>query len=244
MLKLEKSSQLSGVAIRIRERERFLEPRLLKALALALFLHLGGLALFHVTPFSLTSSFLFPPVRVQSDQPDQSISAIATQSLQGTDDEMSPPPVSLIPPLEFAYSPFESPMSPSFSFNPNAFDDVEKNVWPTWESPNSLHLEEPRIRLTVSGNLAERPLLKKNPLLEEMQPLAKNSSPAYISYRVQMDEETGELFWFELLESSGIREVDQLTEKILSTLRFAPDSTFKSIDGYLHFVVLIPDFHD
>ena len=59
-----------------------------------------------------------------------------------------------------------------------------------------------------------------------------------------MDEETGELFWFELLESSGIREVDQLTEKILSTLRFTPDSTFKSIDGYLHFVGLIPDFHD
>lgn len=238
MLKLEKSSRLSGITVRLREREGFFEPRLLKALAVALFLHAGGLALFQVIPFSFTSSFIFPPVKVQSDHPAQSISAVASSYPESVDEELAPPSLSLIPPLEIAYLPQNSTLSPIVAFDPHAFRPLEERLWPAWDSPLTLELEEPRIRLSISGELAKHSLAATDPLLSQMQSIHKSSTPAYVTYNVQMDEATGELFWFDRVQSSGTREIDQLTEKILFNLRFTPDQSGEPVIGNIHFVVL------
>lgn len=241
MLKLEKSSQLQGVTVRLREREHFFEPRLLKALALALFLHLGGLLLIHVTPFSFTSSFVFPPVKVNSERSVRGISAIATSHSDLLEEDLPPPAISLIPPLEIAYKPQESSLPPSLApLDPLSFHSLEERLWPTWESPLTLPLEEPRIRMKISGDLADHRLLAADPLLKEMQPISKKSNPAYVSYNVQIDEVTGEPFWVERIEASGIKSVDQLTEKMLFNLRFVPDPSLLTVTGNVHFVILIP----
>lgn len=238
MLKLEKSSRLSGITVRLREREGFFEPRLLKALALALFLHVGGLALFQVTPFSFTSSYIFPPVKVQSDHLSHSISAVASSNPEWVDEELAPPSFSLVPPLEIAYLPPESTLLPAVAFDPHAFRPLEEHLWPAWDSPLTLELEEPRIRLSISGELAKHSLAATDPLLNQMQSIHKTSTPVYAAYSVQMDETTGELFWVERVQSSGIREIDQLTEKILFNLRFTPDQSREQVIGNIHFVVL------
>lgn len=242
MLKLEKSSQRHGITVQLREREHFFEPRLLKALALALVLHLGGLFLVHVTPFSFTSSFIFSPVKVKSDHPARTITAIATSHPSLSEDELIPPAISIIPPLEIAHSPQESSLLPSLTpLNPHAFHALEERLWPIWESRLTLPLEEPRIRMKISGDLAELVMLETNPHLKETIPINNSSKPVYVSYNVQMDETTGELFWVERQKSSGIKSLDQLTEKIIFDLRFAPDPSLIQVTGTVHFVILITE---
>ena len=80
MLKLEKTSNAAGLALRMREKERFLEPRVIKALAIALGLHIGGLVLFHAAPFDFSSSYLFPPIQVQMDSLGQGVSVSLSPS--------------------------------------------------------------------------------------------------------------------------------------------------------------------
>lgn len=238
MLRLEKTSNLSNIAIRMRERERFFEPPLLKALAIALILHSTALILFHVTPFSFTSTFTFPPVHVQSDSPVKGVSAFVSHHIE--EEEGVPPPISLIPTLDWISFFPESTIAPSTSLDLQALQSLEKGVWPKWEEPLLLKLEEPHIRLTISGDLATIPLIVSDPLLNEMQPLSPRISPVYVTYKVQLDEKTGGIFWYERLESSTAAAMNQVTEKILLNLRFAPPENHESILGVLSFVILEP----
>lgn len=239
MLKLERSSQSSSLTVRLREREMFFEPRVLKALSIAVFLHCAALLLFQVAPFSFTSSHIFSPVKVQSNHQEQSISLVASTFSQEGEDELAPPSISLIPPLEASSLLQESTLSPTLALKPNAFEKLEEQIWPIWDLPLTFDLEEPRIRLAVSGDLAEHSLIATHPLLNQMQSIHVSASPAYVSYQVQMDEATGEIFWFERLQSSGIKEVDQLTETILSQLRFASKNSFEWVTGNVNFTLLI-----
>lgn len=235
MLKLEKTSKLSNIAICMRERERFFEPRLLKALAIALIFHLSGLLLFHVTPFSFTSTFTFAPVHVQSDSPVKGVSAQVFQTRE--EEELLPPPLSLVPTLDWVSIIPASTLAPAINFKPDALQFLEERVWPKWEEPLPLKLEEPRIQLAISGDLAEIPWVTSDPLLREMEPLSAKSK-AYVTYQVQLDDKTGEIFWYERTESSGVNSIDQLTEKILLNLRFLAPSQPTIIKGFLHFAVL------
>lgn len=238
MLKLEKSRD-SGIAIRLRPKERFFEPTLIKAFALALLLHLGGLALFHIAPFSMSSSFLFPPIQVQS-QVNRAISAITYHSNEHAENSFILPPLPLIPSLDLETSAPLSFLASSHPFNPEAYRELEETVWPLWEEPFSIPLQGPKMMVTIGGDLALYPLIKKDPILEELHPIRE---PLHrISYRVKMDKETGELFWFERDHSSGVKEIDRLTENILSHFVFATEGPFDTIDGSLHFVLFSDNF--
>jgi hypothetical protein len=236
MLKLEKTSDLPGLTIRMREREHFFEPRLLKALAIALILHSGALLFFHVTPFHFSSTFTFPPIQVQSDSPIQGVSTWVSQDIQ--DPLLLSPPLALLPPLDWIPFHQESILTPALSFDPDAFKSLEEHLWPKWQEPLSLPLNEPRIRLAISGDLAHVPLITLDPLLTEKQSIYSSKDPVYVTYQVQVDEKTGEIFWYERTQSSAIATIDQLTEKILLNLRFASQEAKAFMTGALHFAIL------
>ncbi len=239
MLKLEKTSQLSGLTVRLRERERFFEPRLLKALAIALFLHCGALFFFHVTPFNFSSTFIFPPVQVQSMQPVQTVSTIVSIHMEN-DENLQPPPINLIPTLDWIPLSKPTTLLTSLPLDLQTFQMLEERVWPTWQEPLSLELQEPIVQLNISGDLAELPLMTSDPLLNQLQSFSLLSSPVYVTYQVQMNEKTGEIFWYDRLQSSGIADIDRLTERILLNLRFSP-KTEETVLGHLNFVVLLPE---
>ncbi len=238
MLKLEKKSNLLGMTIRMREQERFFEARLLKALAIALFLHISALLFFHVTPFYLPSTFTFPPIQVQSDQPSQGSAALVSSYAE---EEELFPPLSLIPILDWISFSQQSTLNPSLSLDLHALQSLEERLWPKWQESLSLKLEEPRIQLTISGDLAELPLVTSDPLLNQMQTISLQPSPAYVTYHAQLDEKTGELFWYERTQSSAEPAIDYLTEKILLNLRFDSPASKEIVKGTLNFVVLAPD---
>lgn len=250
MLKLEKGSRLSGLMMRMRERERFFEPRLLKALMIALIFHIGGFLLFHVSPFSLPSSFVFPPIEVQSESIQPRVSALASTTPE-ENEEFSPPPLTLIPIMDWISLPKESALLPTLAFNFEVLQPLEQRVWPKWHEPLSIPLEEPHIQLVISGDLAKHTLVEMDPLLNEMQPQINSRDPPtlesesnqspkerFVTYQVLMDEKTGELFWYERVESSGVVALDRLTEKILLNLHFVPAYSTELVTGALNFVIL------
>lgn len=239
MLKLEKTSNPSQLTIRIREKERFFEPRLLKALAFALTFHIGALFLFHVHPFFLDSTFIFPPVHVRSDSTKKGIFVSSSPSY--IEEEFFPPPPlpPLILDLDWISFTQESAMISSIDFNLHSLQSIEEKLWPKWEEPLSLKIEEPRVQLAISGDLAQFPLLNKDPLLNQMQPFSPYSSFDYITYEVQLNEKTGELLWYECKEFSSQPDINKLTEKILLNLRFASFEAKEPIKGTISFIVLL-----
>ena len=156
MLKLEKSSNSDSITIRIREKEHFFNSLFLKALAIALLFHFSALILFQVTPFSLTSTFVFPPVQVQSHLEKKGISTLVVDPV--VEEKVPPPPFSIIPPLYSMTLPIESSLAPSLTFDPHALSSIGARSWPTpaswsaWEEPlkSEIALEEPYIQLTIS----------------------------------------------------------------------------------------------
>lgn len=241
MLKLEKTSNFSGLTIRMREQERFFEPRVLKALAIAIILHMGTLLLFDVTPFYLSSTFTFSPIQVQSEPPPQGVSALVSSYME--EDELSHLPLPIIPALDWIFFSQESILTPSLAFDIYALQSLEDRLWPKWEEPLSIKLEEPGIQLVISGDLAQIPLLTIDPLLNQMQPISFHEASAYATatYQVLLDEKTGELFWYERTESSTIPTIDQLTESILLNLRFVSAEMKAPVEGALHFFVTSKD---
>lgn len=237
MLKLEKTSKSSGLVISMRERDSFFEPRLLKALAIALIFHLGALILFHATPFRFSSTFTFPPIQVQTDSPIQAISVQAALNWE-EEDHLPPPPIVFTPDLDWISYSQESGLIPLLTLDPHAFKPIEEKIWPQWEEPLALKLEEPRIQLAISGDLAQLSLISKDPILEKMQPMSPHEAPTYVTYQVLLDPRSGELFWHERIESSQEAAINQLTEKILLNLLFSIPESAEIVKGSLHFVVL------
>lgn len=234
MLKLEKTSFASSLTVRLREKETFFESRLLMALAIALSLHLAAAYLFTVIPFYISSSFTFPPAKVQVDIPSE---VSVTASLHSDHrSELIPPPISLVPFLETPLIHRESILAPTFSLDPLALQFIEERFWPTWQSPLSFRLEEPKMQLFISGDLAKYRWNSHHPIFSQKQSLNASSSPAYVVYDVQLDEKSGKLFSYERKQSSGDQMIDQLTEKVLLELQFEPVNTLESIKGTLNFV--------
>ena len=241
MLKLERTSNPSGLILRLREKETFWEPRLVKALLFALVLHLVVLLLFHVSPFKLASTFTFPPIQVQSEQSLQGISALVSSGPFDQDEEIPPPPFYFRhPPLDWISFSTNPSITPAASLNPDALLHIEERAWPIWHEPLTLLLEEPLVRLAIAGDLAERLLIDTDPLLSKMQPISTlPASYARAAYEVQMDERTGKLFWYERTQSSGDSAIDRLTEKILLNIRFDPGVPREFVTGTLNFVVAV-----
>lgn len=237
MLKLERTVNSAQLAIQVREREPFFHPLLLQALAYALILHFGALLLFHVTPFSASSSFLYPPVHVQSDTPHLDVAAAIPE--EWSKDFIPPPPLPSLPFMDWNSFLSDSLLTPSKTWEPESLRGVEKQIWPEWETPLSMVFQEPRIRLSISGELAEVPLIQGSPLLDELQPISSHPDPAYVSFQVLMNERTGEIFWFERTESSKQQAINQQAEKIVLDLRFTPHpSRHESVQGVLDFAFL------
>ena len=137
-------------------------------------------------------------------------------------EELPLPPISLIPPLENDYIARESFLTPSLTFDSDPFKALEERIWPLWVPPINLDLANPGICLFISGQIAERPLIASDPLLKHMQPMNEKTVAYDVTYHIQIDEETGEIFWFEPIQTSGIQEIDRLAEKFYAICDLLP----------------------
>lgn len=240
MLKLEREDQTSTVTLKFREREKVFHPLFLQALAIALAIHFAFFVFFHIAPFSLISSFTFPPVAVESSLPHHHALTISTGYLEIEQDILSPP-LSAVMPLDWIALPTNEFLMPSIEYDVDKMQPLEAADWPLMYAPLPLSLDEPVIHLTISGELAQRKLLSQDPILEERRPFTTKPQYLFIDYHVQIDEQTGKVFWIEQFRSSGIKHVDKKIEQLVKRLEFEVDGTFKDTIGNLHFSILVEE---
>lgn len=233
MLKLEKSSLFSPLRYRFREREGWFGSQFLKAFGMAALFHAGFFLLFRIHPFFHSSSFLFPPVQVELDLLSSFTNVGGAAEGVQEEDFLFPvfPVLSFVPDLPWEGVSLHSDRP----LDLHAFQHVEERMWPIEYAPLSLPLEEHKIELSVSGDLAEEKLIQTDSRLLERQPLSFRS-PLLVSYQVERDERSGEIFWYERKESSGRKEIDDLTEEILLNLKFATEKK-EMTGGMLHFKI-------
>ena len=141
--------------------------------------------------------------------------------------------------MDWVRFPMVSSLAPALNLDIKTFDEVESRVWPKWSEPiqEAMAVQEPRLKMEISGDLAQHRLISIVPALQEMLPLAQVAGEEYVVYRVQLDSQTGELFWYERIESSRVPSDNFLTEKILLNLRFSPLKESSIVKGELHFRV-------
>lgn len=239
MLKLEKKVNSSKISVRFREKEVFFDRRLCLSFAIAFAFHGALLLLFHITPYSSSSSFIFLPIEVASDVPASPSSKVSAQASLLFEDmeEAVAPLLTLIPTLDWNLMRSDSILTPSFSLNFNAMQELEERVWPKWVEPLHLDLEEPRIQLFISGDLSAIPMIGEDPLLKEKKPVAFGETPATLAYQVLLDTSSGEIFWYELIESNAGITLQKTAEKILLNVRFATVLPHEHVNGILNFVI-------
>ncbi len=222
MLKLEKG--LEGIYIVVREREKFFSSLFLKALAVALLFHIIFFVVFQIQPFKMTSTFLFPPVKVQTEKSGSAL----VQSEHDDDIALLPPP------------PYAIIMGKQL---PQVIENAPKNIpIPTFYSDDQILLafapqmvEKPQVQLIISGELSTLNWILPEFLQQKIE-VPINQDPLFVKYRIVLDENLREIFWFEKIQSSGSTLVDQSTEQLLLDLHFEGQSPFNP-SGVIDFII-------
>ncbi|MBA2369076.1 MAG: hypothetical protein H0V82_08655 [Candidatus Protochlamydia sp.] len=234
MLKLEKSGRSAHINITFREKEKIFNPLFFKAFFCAILLHLTAFSLFHVQPFALSSNYIYPPVRVNSEHEPLLMAPSLLIGEVENDLFPIPPKMAGLPPSNLlALSPlFEQVLDLDLIPFPS-FDVLEQRYWPLPPSPP---VEKAAIRLFISGELADHPIVNKE--LQKIILLDNGTTePLYVSYQVKAEEKTGTIFWHQRLNSSGSDETDTLTEKIMLESKFQTPFIAPLLTGWVHFVV-------
>ena len=224
MLRLQKSSNGEQIHLTLRENEKFFNSLFLKALAVALGFHLAGFLLFTIQPFTFTSSFLFPPIAVQTDLGSTSI---AQSQLETHEIPLSKPPFTVMYPKDS--SRFKKEI-----LDTSAFLNLQTRRQST---PSTQTVEKPRIRIIVSGELAHLTFELEDAHLNELVLVPIDKDPQTIQYAVIIHEKTGEVFWYERLKTSESTYLDSIVETTLLNLKFKVDGTLDVKKGQINFII-------
>lgn len=220
MLRLAKAKKSQEIVISLREREGFLTKALLQAFALALFIHMSGFLLFQVQPFKLTSSYIFAPVNVEIPVIDGHLEL--SKELIKEDLAF----------LELPSIIFETPKEAL------VIDDLSILPMLTqvdYHSTLQIPYEYKPIQIMISGQLAQRPLKEQMDEGVAVAASPEKVSAEMMQYQVQVDPYTGEIIWYK--KTKGSEEFLELSEGLLSKLRFETDHTFEHIVGEVTFIL-------
>lgn len=232
MLKLEKNLQDQFITLQWRKSYSPFNRLFFQALAIALAIHLGFFLLFRIQPFSIGSSFYFSPVEVNTDFFDVSEGLIAF-SENSSEEEI---------PIPFFIKPPEVPTISSFVFATSIesilLNSNEDNRF-ILHFPSQVPLFYQPIQYTISGPLADLPIIKE-PDFTKIREIQKGSSLTFYKaqYDVKVDENSGLIYWYTKKVSSGLKQFDQLAEKLLLDLRFLINDTQDILSGTIEITFL------
>jgi len=237
MLRLEKGRRSDPVAIRLRQKDRLFTRTFTVALAIAVTFHLSLFVLFKIQPFNMGSSYRFPPVSVESALPNTSHIALEINKNQDDEDVWLLLRDNPVMPKQDAEL-FRDKESRDALALPSSFIALEERYIGV---PSTATAESTRrLQLFVSGPLSARELLSRVP--ESIIPTnGKKLTSLEARYQVQIDPETGSLFWYDKSVSTGQMEIDVQLEKILSTLRFSTEPLLEHLTGEIHFIMMVDE---
>ncbi len=181
MLRLERASKSDEIHVRLRTRERFLNPTFCTALAIAFSFHLLAAVLFHIKPFKIESQWIFPSVKVNSElgiTPSDTDAFVLAQIEENKllTPHVKPPPqsISRLPEVTEIHSPLPSKLSQEPYVPPRHFASLEKD--PLQHAPLDFSFAYDSFAIAISGRLGERTLIdtmKPTQIISKSAPVKK-----------------------------------------------------------------------
>ncbi len=232
MLHLERKGKGRPPSISLRENSRLFTPNFIKALSVALGIHLAGILIFQIHPFFIRNSpSPFPPVQVNIEMllPNSAIFA----ELQG-----ERAPQTAIPEPHWA-TPDLPPLTaavlnrlPAYP-KTNPFPEDSFTALAEWRCapgfPQAKAAIESSAALVISGPLAERMVATpKDPKLLIDRSLFVNQAALYA---VKVDDPTGKIIWHDCKTPKLKKKLRLHAEEILDEIQFVPLSSGFLVEG-------------
>jgi len=230
MLSLEKNHRNKEITVKIRKRKSFFTPLLCQAFCLALGIHLIGFLIFHIHVFKRNSTFLYSPIQVKADENFPSKPLLLLEEVPSSHQDPFEPPL-------FAFLENFSYHIPSEQLESVDSDFIPLENHFSYPSVISKPVKTSPVSFFITGELAKRQLLKYDPLLDLKQTkTGPSGEPVCLSFKVQIDDRTGRVFYQQPTETSGSLKTNQLAEKIIENFEFEKGKPFWQDSGIIHFV--------
>lgn len=240
MLKLKRISREQQIHVFIRDPERQFSHTFLMALGIAVGIHLTALLVFHVIPFRLSfDGPLLPPVHVESDLA-APMEVLDSGVLANTDRDLAPlryylePKKSMPslpkPPQSSLVRQVEYIKESSIATNP--FLGLESDLLqPDFEVFDKTAVNLQPFDLFLTGTISGAKLIDDG-LRDKFLPNINQLEKQYrATYAVQVESQTGHIFWFEPKQTTAIEVLDKLAEKILLDMKFIKDKKAFVLSG-------------
>jgi hypothetical protein len=216
MLKFEKLSR-NEIGVRLYKRERIFSPLFLKALAIALALHLVGLFCFQIKAFKISNQTPHAPVSVAADAASGNLALLESlnprmryrlEPRSSLPQLPEPPPLNLLGKIEYSNEQHLQLSSP-FAELEEALTRPAPRLFPKTSTP--------AIEISTAGALAGLKFLEDGSAVVQQLAITVQS---VAKYAIQVEGKTGQVIWQEKLQSTSEAALDKLAEQILATMRF------------------------
>jgi hypothetical protein len=250
MLKLEKNSN-QEITFKIRDKEKIFNRTFMNAFFLAMGLHLFAIIIFQVKPFGLANSdLILPTISVETDKVlnKNQIATAETRIAEIFSRGILEPALSQISLPDIPKNTFISHIEFIHKNNSllHPFIELEQEYHKPWLGKIEFPIISQPLLIKASGRLANRKF--SSPLVEEWNDLykeelfPKNSLKKYrVIFLVEIEDKTGEVFWFTAKETSENNLVNKIAEKFIHEIIFEKkDSSFIS-SGEIEFFFHLPE---
>lgn len=227
MLSLKRNKKNQDLIICLKEQKGIDNHLFWVSLTLALLIHLGAFFLFHIQPFKIDSSYIFPIFQMEALKSIQKVSSERDEKENILTSLKPPPEIDL-----FAFMPLPTINQEKFLTIP------DWQNYPAKEEPyclvkhfSSLLTYHPW-EMVISGPLTQLTLLNNpTPSLQRLTASPLHLISNQVIFEVQVDVKKGCICWFEKKQGSGQAKIDQFVEHLLLSLSFAPHPTKSFIKG-------------
>lgn len=255
MLKLERIARSQELNVSLRDKPSFLSHSFLLALSYALFSHLLALLLFQISPFKISyEASIIPPVLVASD-------FMSGDYMQGVTahyyDQSIVPDYLILPSRPVVQLPLAVRESSPLKKDSTMYHDLTRNPFLRLEDEIALgrvsdlfgdSVDPSPLVVRSSGDIAERKMWRKKDdqsAIEAFalrQPELRSRIPYYFFFAVEVDQRTGEIFWWERQSEAGVPKLDALAIEVLKNLRFETYEDHLIESGHIEIVIaLLPN---
>jgi len=228
MLKLEKVRTSRGVAVRLREKEKFFSKTLLRAAFLALALHLLGFIVFRVHSAYVEECIVHVDPSMVDTDISQPIAEEATIAQVAVPAGILPryvlepePPLPKKPQLTPSKCRVQTATIDEISTS-NLFTRIEQVTYDIEPMEFSFPHPYTPVTIEITGALANQAIIHTGTnTLNTSRITQKPTVKRRATYHVQIDNSCGKIFCFDK-EGAASADTDRLAEAILKRMRFAP----------------------
>lgn len=239
MLKLQRASSHKDIAVRFRGTEPFFNRHFLRALFIALVLHVGGISLVGVTPMKVRSLLHYATVMTEVDMGSSTDDRGAIATLNVDEQGLLPrhvlepeAPIPRLPDMPWVRVSLHTEHLKGVAHPGSSFAQVESIPYVTpLKSLPFIHIGPPvEIRVGRSLPIQKDSLKALNRSVRQIQRYDSMGKHTVL-LEIRIDDRTGEVFWAAVNRSSGVEKLDKYALDLVKAVLFERNNTSFVTDG-------------